>query len=111
MKKVWDQKDKWLFGGAIILAFGLSALRHFFGILTSPTYALWILLILNGAFSIYAGVHVAHQGRHWWELLVFPVLFLGALYFFLPKYAIYFPLMYLCLSYLSYGLNKATTES
>ncbi|ANK59621.1 hypothetical protein [Loigolactobacillus backii] len=66
----------------------------------------WGFIIVNGIAAILFGLQVARKKRPAWLILIFPFLFTLAVYFLYGKYAYWFALIYLCLSYLSYGLKK-----
>lgn len=53
------------------------------------------------------GFFVKRRGDAWWLLFGLPVLFALGVLLSGPNYAIYFALVYLCISYLSYGLTQA----
>lgn len=65
-------------------------------------------MIYGLGYSIIAGLlgyFVKHRGERWWLLFTLPVLFSLGIYLSGPKYALYFAPVYLCISYLAYGLS------
>ncbi|WP_225423482.1 hypothetical protein [Levilactobacillus suantsaii] len=88
----------------VVVGVGLPALAMGLGL--DPVWRFGgLLLILNGGVSIGLGHFVATRQRPWWLLLVFPVFYFIGASGFLPGYTRYFALVYLCLSYLAYGLT------
>lgn len=75
----------------------------------SSISGLWRSGVIYGLlYSVTAGLigHVIKRhGDGWWRLLVLPVLFALGILMSGPRYALYFAPMYLCISYLAYGLS------
>lgn len=66
-------------------------------------------LILLGADVIYViilGLYAGAKKLSWLQLLIFPLLFFIGYRYFFDSYAVYFTAVYLCLTYLSYGITK-----
>lgn len=110
IQDLWHGLDKWLIVYSLVLGIVLPAMRHYTSIFSKPMFSLWILIIINCAFAIYEGIHVANRHAPWWEMIIFPVIFLIGMHFYLPKYTVFFFFGYLCLSYLGYGMSKGTNE-
>ncbi len=66
----------------------------------------FILLGANVIYSIVLGLYAGAKRMSWIILLIFPVLFLIGYRYFFDNYALYFTLVYLILTYLSYGITK-----
>ncbi|CAJ1227615.1 hypothetical protein LZY01_01800 [Levilactobacillus zymae] len=97
----------WLTG--LIMGIVLPALATLLNISTVMRFG-GLLLVINGGVAIAVGRLVALKARPMWLLLVLPALYLVGAYGFLPAYTRYFALVYLCVSYLAYGLT-ATTQT
>ncbi len=65
-----------------------------------------ILLGTNVAYAIVIGLYAGAKQMTWLILLIFPVLYLIGYRYFFDGFALYFTLVYLCLTYLSYGITK-----
>lgn len=66
----------------------------------------FVLLGANVVYAIVLGLYLGAKKMSWLILLFFPVLyFIGYKYFF-DGYAVYFTAVYLCLTYLAYGITK-----
>lgn len=65
-----------------------------------------LLALVNGCLAIGLGRMIYRRSHPGWWLLIWPVVYLIGAYLFLPQYTIYFAVVYLCLSYLSYGLTQ-----
>jgi len=89
---------------SIVLGVVLPVLLHSISI-----GGLWRSGVIYGLiYSVTAGVighYVKRRGDSWWLLFVLPVLFALGILVSGPKYAIYFAPVYLCISYLAYGLS------
>lgn len=83
-----------------------------------PALAAWIqlspvwrfgglLVVINGSLALVLGRLIAKRQRSAWLLFSLPVGYLIGAYAFLPHYTQYFSLVYLCVSYLAYGLTVA----
>ncbi|WP_125681167.1 hypothetical protein [Levilactobacillus yonginensis] len=97
---------------ALIMGLGLPALAM--GIGLSPVWRFGgLLVIINGCLAIVLGRDIYRRTQPGWWLLIWPVIYLLGAVWFLPKYTRYFAIVYLCLSYLAYGLtqNKIEKES
>ncbi|HJE98028.1 MAG TPA: hypothetical protein K8V00_10455 [Ligilactobacillus acidipiscis] len=66
----------------------------------------FILLGTNVVYSIILGLFVGAKNISWLVLLIFPVLYLIGYRYFFDGYALYFTLVYLGLTYLSYGITE-----
>lgn len=66
----------------------------------------FILLGTNVVYAIILGLYAGAKGSSWLVLLIFPLLYLIGYRYFFDSYALYFTLVYLCLTYLSYGITK-----
>lgn len=106
-------KSKGLFSIKAVWCLAFGAVFAFIVPIIGVTLALndimKVGLILLGANVIYAivlGLYIGAKQMSWLILLIFPVLyFIGYRYFF-DSYALYFTAVYLCLTYLSYGITK-----
>jgi hypothetical protein len=65
-----------------------------------------ILFGINVFYSVIVGLYAGKQQHMWIFLLLFPIVYFIAYRYFFDGYARYFALVYLCLTYLSYGITK-----
>ena len=65
-----------------------------------------ILFGINVVYSVILGLYAGKQKHFWVFLLIFPLVYFIAYRYFFDGYARYFTLVYLCLTYLSYGVTK-----
>ena len=95
----------------LIVGVGFPALAAWLQV--SPVWRFGgLLLVINGSLALIMGRMIAQRQRSAWLLLSLPVGYLIGAYVFLPHYTQSFSLVYLCLSYLAYGLTVAAqTES
>ncbi|KRL97605.1 hypothetical protein FD28_GL001691 [Levilactobacillus hammesii DSM 16381] len=72
-----------------------------------------LLAIVNGGLAVALGRAMYRRTQPEWWLLIWPLVYWLGAYLFLPQYTWYFAIVYLCLSYLGYGLTqtKKTIES
>lgn len=74
-----------------------------------PISEMWRSGVVYGViYSVAAGLigfFVKRRGDSWWQIFLLPVLFALGILLSGPKYVIYFALVYLCISYLAYGLS------
>lgn len=66
----------------------------------------FFLFLINMLFSIWLGQYIKKNGLKWWNLLVFPLLYLVISYLFMPKYTVYFALFYLGVTYLAWSISS-----
>ncbi|WP_125545658.1 hypothetical protein [Levilactobacillus lindianensis] len=92
--------------------------------LVVPALATWIgispvwrfgglLIVINGLLAVMLGRWIFRRSQPGWWVIVWPVVYLIGSMLFLPQYTRYFAIVYLCLSYLGYGLTqtKKSVES
>ena len=95
---------------AIVMGLALPALATGIGI--SPVMRFGgLLVIINGCLAIILGRLIYRKTQPGWWLLIWPLIYLAGSLWFLPRYTRYFAIVYLCISYLAYGLTQAKTES
>lgn len=99
----WQAVDKLLWGLGLVFGVLLPVLTYRLPILTRVLWIELILLLVNGVFSIWIGRYIKRHQLRWATLLIFPLLFLIAAYFFMPKFAYYFAPAYWAISYLSWA--------
>ncbi|MFC6288669.1 hypothetical protein [Levilactobacillus angrenensis] len=95
---------------AIIMGVGLPALATLVSVGPVWRFGLWLVLI-NGCLAIGVGRVIARKLQPGWWLLIWPVIYCVGAWWFLPRYTRYFAIVYVCLSYLAYGLTQAKIES
>lgn len=97
----------WLIG--IVMGLLLPAVATWLNI--SPVMRFGgLLLLVNGGLAIWLGRLIYRHTQPGWWLLIWPVVYLLGAYWFLPQYTLYFAVVYLCLSYLGYGLTQTKIE-
>ena len=102
-KSKWQTFDKLLWILGIVFGMLVPVLTDRIPMLTRVHWVVWFLLIVNGIYSVWSGVHVARRQQRVFNLLIFPLLFLLAAYFFMPHYTYYFAPAYWAVSYLSWA--------
>lgn len=65
------------------------------------------LFLINMLFSVWLGRFMVKNNLKWWNLFIFPLLYLIVSYELMPKYTVYFALFYLGVTYLSWSMNKS----
>lgn len=70
----------------------------------------FVLFFVNMLFSVWLGQYIEKNRLKWWNLLVFPLLYLITSYLFMPKYTIYFALFYLGITYLSWSISAQSQK-
>jgi hypothetical protein len=90
---------------SLLLAFILPYLSRTIGI-SHVVRIIWLFIVINMITAVTIGYLVARKRQPVWLILIFPVLFTLGVYVFYGHYAYWFAPIYLCLSYLSYGLRK-----
>lgn len=106
MKKAWQRLDKRLWLLSVLIGVGLTLILDKLPFITRVVMVEFSLILINGFFSIWTGYWIyKHRGK-WFELFIFPLLYLITAYFFMPHYTYYFALAYLALAYLSWSLRQ-----
>lgn len=90
---------------SILLAFVLPYISRMIGI-SHVVRIIWLFIVINMVTAVIIGYLVARKRQLAWLILIFPVVFTLGVYVFYGHYAYWFAPIYLCLSYLSYGLRK-----
>lgn len=76
----------------------------------SPVDKLWhsgiIFGVIYTVISGLLGYYLKQKGFHGLWLLIFPILFAVGIWLSGPKYALFFAVVYLCVSYLTNGLSR-----
>ncbi|WP_373842171.1 hypothetical protein [Limosilactobacillus sp.] len=98
--------DKWLWGLSIVFGMLVPVLTDRLPFLTRVRWVEVVLLLINGIYSIWLGRYIARKQLTGWLLLVFPILFLIAAYFFMPHYTYYLAPAYWAVSYLAYSMRQ-----
>lgn len=106
MKSLWQNIDKQLWIGCIAIGFILTFVVTKLPFITRVTMVEFVLILINGGFSVWTGYRIFKKQGHWTELFIFPVLYLVTAYFFMPKYTYYFGPAYLAIAYLSWSLRQ-----
>ncbi|KRN02610.1 hypothetical protein FD13_GL001834 [Levilactobacillus senmaizukei DSM 21775 = NBRC 103853] len=97
----------WVIG--IIMGIALPGLATLVGI--SPVWRFGgLLVIINGCLAIAIGRAIYRRTQPGWWLLIWPIIYLLGALWFLPRYTRYFAIVYLCVSYLAYGLTQTRKE-
>lgn len=65
-----------------------------------------LLLLINGGLAIGLGRRIYQHAQPGWWLLIWPLTYLVGAIGWLPQYTWYLAIVYLCLSYVSYGLAQ-----
>ncbi|BAP85720.1 hypothetical protein LOOC260_111810 [Paucilactobacillus hokkaidonensis JCM 18461] len=104
--KLVKQLDWPLLCWSIGLGIILSYIIEFAPFIHRASSVFVVLILVNGAYSIYQGIKTANAKLGRWRLFVFPICYLIGAYLVLPKYTYYFGLVYLCVSYLSYAMTN-----
>ncbi|WP_125579898.1 hypothetical protein [Levilactobacillus cerevisiae] len=91
---------------AIVMGLALPALATVVGISAVMRFGL-LLIIINGCLAIVLGRLIYRKAQPGWWLLIWPLIYLAGSLWFLPQYTYYFAIVYLCVSYLAYGLAQA----
>lgn len=105
-KSKWQTMDKLLWGLGVVLGMLVPVLTDQLSFLTRVHWVVWFLLVVNGIYSIWGGNRVAKRQLSVLNLLVFPVLFLLAAYFFMPHFTYYFAPAYWAVSYLAWASRQ-----
>lgn len=100
-KSKWQAMDKLLWELGVVFGMLVPVLTDQLSFLTRVHWVVWFLLVVNGIYSIWIGNRVAKRQLSVLNLLVFPVLFLLAAYFFMPHFTYYFAPAYWAVSYLA----------
>lgn len=106
IKKTWQATDKLFWSMGICFGIILPVLTIKLSFLSRVVWIGLILLLVNGGFSIWFGGYIYRKQMRWVSLFVFPLFFLLAAYFFMPRYAWYLAPAYWALSYLSWALRQ-----
>lgn len=106
MKRIWQKIDKQLWLWSIVVGLVLTFIVTKLPFLTRVTMVEFVLILINGGFSIWTGYRIYQKQGHWGELFIFPLLYLVMAYFFMPNYTYYFGIAYLALAYLSWSLRQ-----
>lgn len=105
-KSKWQAMDKLLWELGVVFGMLVPVLTDQLSFLTRVHWVVWFLLVVNGIYSIWVGNRVAKRQLSVLNLLVFPVLFLLAAYFFMPHFTYYFAPAYWAVSYLAWASRQ-----
>ncbi|KIR09354.1 hypothetical protein RA16_03520 [Levilactobacillus brevis] len=90
---------------AVIVGIGLPIVSTLIGL--SPVWRFGgLLLLINGGLAIGLGRRIYQHAQPGWWLLIWPLTYLVGAIGWLPQYTWYLAIVYLCLSYVSYGLAQ-----
>lgn len=90
---------------AVIVGIGLPIVSTLIGL--SPVWRFGgLLLLINGGLAIGLGRRIYQHAHPGWWLLIWPLTYLVGAIGWLPQYTWYLAIVYLCLSYVSYGLAQ-----
>lgn len=95
---------------ALVMGIVVPALATAIGISPVMRFGL-LLVIINGCVAIILGRLIYRKTQPGWWLLIWPVIYLAGALWFLPGYTRYFAIVYLCVSYLAYGLARTNGET
>lgn len=103
MKALQEKFDIRLWGWSLIFGILLTALCVKLPFISRVTMVWLDLIVINGGFCICLGRYLKRSAKGW-SLFVFPIIYLIGCYFFAPRYMLYFALIYLGISYLSWSM-------
>lgn len=106
LKKVESNKSIAVWGFEILFGIILPLFSDKFRLIHRVWMVGFFLFLVNMLFSIWLGQYIKRSGLKWWNLLVFPVLYLLVSYVFMPKYTVYFALFYLGVTYLAWSISS-----
>ena len=106
LKKVESNKSIAVWGFGILFGIILPLFSDKFRLIHRVWMVGFFLFLVNMLFSIWLGQYIKRSGLKWWNLLVFPVLYLLVSYGFMPKYTGYFALFYLGVTYLAWSISS-----
>lgn len=109
MKKISSKLDLRLWLSSLLIGLVVTALLARLPFIRRVVLVGLFLTFLYSLFAIWCGLHLKKQARPW-QLLVFPVAYFLAAYFFAPRYTWYFALIYLGISYLAWSLSRAQLQ-
>ena len=90
---------------AVIVGIGLPIVSTLIGL--SPVWRFGgLLLLINGGLAIGLGRRIYQHAQPGWWLLIWPLTYFVGAIGWLPQYTWYLAIVYLCLSYVSYGLAQ-----
>lgn len=109
LKQLWQVADHKLLLSDLVLGLVINPIflkQHF---ISRIQVVFWILLLVNGGYSIWAGRRMARLQVRGWQILVFPLFYLLGVHFFnIAHYTYYFALVYLGMIYLAKSLTNDT---
>lgn len=105
-KKVESNKSIAVWGFGILFGIVLPLFSDKFRLIHRVWMVGFFLFLVNMLFSIWLGQYIKKNGLKWWNLLVFPVLYLLVSSIFMPKYTVYFALFYLGVTYLAWSISS-----
>lgn len=106
LKKVENSKSIAVWGFGILFGIILPLFSDKFRLIHRVWMVGFFLFLVNMLFSIWLGQYIKKNGLRWWNLLVFPVLYLFISYVFMPRYTVYFALFYLGVTYLAWSISS-----
>lgn len=90
---------------AVVVGIGLPVGSTLIGL--SPVWRFGgLLLLINGGLAIGLGRRIYQHAQPGWWLLIWPLTYFVGAIGWLPQYTWYLAIVYLCLSYVSYGLAQ-----
>jgi len=101
-------RSTWILGAG--LGFIVTWLAYTLPFINSVIRVGVIFIIVNIIACIWLGFHLSSHARGW-QLLVFPIWFLLAVFLFGARYTWYLPLVYLAISYLAWSMKRSQTKA
>lgn len=106
LKKVKGKNNIVVWGAGIIFGVILPLFSDKAHLIHRVWMVGFFLFLVNMLFSVWLGQYIKKNSLKWWNLFVFPVLYLIISFLFMPKYTIYFALFYLGVTYLAWSISS-----
>lgn len=112
LQQFWKNTDRKLLISDLVLALVINPLFLKQHLISRIQIIIWLLLLINSCYAIWAGRHITRQHDRAWHLLVFPIAYLiGVRVFQVSRYTYYFALVYLGIEYLAKAMSQDAAKN
>lgn len=112
LQQFWKTTDRRLLISDLVFSLVINPLFLKQHLISRIQIIIWLLLLINSCYVIWAGRRITSRHDHPWQLLVFPIAYLiGVRVFQVSRYTYYFALVYLGIEYLAKAMSQDATKN
>lgn len=112
LQQFWRTTGRRLLISDLVLSLVINPLFLKQHVVSRVQIIIWLLVLVNFCYVVWAGRRIAKQQDRSWQLLVFPVGYLiGVRLFQVSRYTYYFALVYLGIEYLAKAMTQDAVKN